>query len=165
VVVCTGPDFQERKNAEEKSGIFLLFSLTFAPKTCTEKPGLFQWSRFGRACSQVAGKGLGLLHELIPRAPVVALLANPKLPETVYAQEAARLLKRQLIAIDASTPSEIDSAFATMRQRRISALLLGVIHSLAAVGSNRCPRGARRDPCRVRQPRIHCGGWTNELWQ
>ena len=79
--------------------------------------------------SQVAGKGLGLLHEFVPQSAVVALLANPKLPETAYitrdAQEAARLLKRQLVVIDASTPSEIDNAFAAMRQRRIGALLLG----------------------------------------
>jgi len=32
--------------------------------------------------TQVSGKGLGLLHELIPNAAVVALLANPNLPES-----------------------------------------------------------------------------------
>ena len=77
----------------------------------------------------VAGKGLGLLHELVPNAAVIALLVNPQLPEAVStesgAQEAARLLGRQLLVLNASTPGEIDAAFATMRQRRVAALLVG----------------------------------------
>jgi putative ABC transport system substrate-binding protein len=78
---------------------------------------------------QIAGKALGLLHELVPHAAVVALLVNPKLPESARtrsnAQEAARALGRQLLVLDASTASEIDAAFATMRQRRAGALLIG----------------------------------------
>jgi putative tryptophan/tyrosine transport system substrate-binding protein len=77
----------------------------------------------------VAGKGLGLLHELVPKAALVALLANPKLPETARmqsdAQEAARALDRQLLVLEASTASEINVAFATMRERRVGALLIG----------------------------------------
>ena len=77
----------------------------------------------------LAGKGLGLLHELVPNAAVIALLVNPKLPESARmrseAQEAARTLGRQLLVLDASTSSEIDAAFATMRQRRVAALLVG----------------------------------------
>src|SRR5262245_13369544 len=78
---------------------------------------------------QIAGKALGLLHELVPNAAVVALLVNPKLPESARtrsdALEAARALGRQLLVLDASTASEIDAAFATMRQRRAGALLIG----------------------------------------
>jgi putative ABC transport system substrate-binding protein len=77
----------------------------------------------------VAGKGLGLLHELVPNAAVTALLVNPKLPEAAStlsdAQEGARALGRQLLALNASTPSEIDAAFAAMRERRVGALLVG----------------------------------------
>jgi putative tryptophan/tyrosine transport system substrate-binding protein len=77
----------------------------------------------------VAGKALGLLHELDAKAAVVALLVNRQLPEAVStesdAQEAARILGRQLLVLNASTPSEIDAAFATMRQRRADALLVG----------------------------------------
>jgi putative tryptophan/tyrosine transport system substrate-binding protein len=77
----------------------------------------------------VAGKGLGLLHEFVPKAALVALLANPKLPETARmqsdAQEAARALDRQLLVLEASTASEINAAFATMRERRVGALLIG----------------------------------------
>src|SRR5215467_7346060 len=49
----------------------------------------------------IAGKGLGLLHELVPNAAVIAMLVNPKLPESARAQsegnEAARTLGRQLL--------------------------------------------------------------------
>jgi putative ABC transport system substrate-binding protein len=77
----------------------------------------------------VAGKGLGLLHELVPSAALIAVLANPKLPESARmeneAQEAGRNLGRQLLVLNASTPSEIDAAFAAMRQRRANALFVG----------------------------------------
>jgi ABC-type uncharacterized transport system substrate-binding protein len=77
----------------------------------------------------VAGKGLGLLLELVPNAGLVALLVNPKLPEGARtrsdAQEAGRILGQQLLILDASTANEIDAAFAAMRQQRAGALLVG----------------------------------------
>jgi putative tryptophan/tyrosine transport system substrate-binding protein len=79
--------------------------------------------------SLVSGKALGLLDEFVPKTTVVALMVNPKLPEasrTVSdAQEAARALGRQLFVLNASSPNEIDTAFATMRQRGVGALLVG----------------------------------------
>jgi putative ABC transport system substrate-binding protein len=77
----------------------------------------------------IAGKGLGLLHELLPNATVIAMLVNPKLPESARMQseghEAARKLGQQLLVLNASSASEIDTAFATMRERRAGALLTG----------------------------------------
>jgi putative ABC transport system substrate-binding protein len=77
----------------------------------------------------LSGKGLGLLHELVPNAAVIALLVNPNLPESARtvsdAHEAAHTLSRQLLVLNASTPSEINMAFATLRQRRAAALLVG----------------------------------------
>jgi putative ABC transport system substrate-binding protein len=77
----------------------------------------------------LAGKGLGLLHELIPNAAVIAQLLDPNLPETARMQgeahEAARSLGQQMLDLNASTPSEIDAAFAAMRQQRVGALLVG----------------------------------------
>jgi putative ABC transport system substrate-binding protein len=76
----------------------------------------------------IASKALGLLHELVPNAAVLAMLVNPKLPESARMQseghESARALGRQLLVLKASSPSEIDAAFATMRQRRAGALLV-----------------------------------------
>jgi putative ABC transport system substrate-binding protein len=78
--------------------------------------------------SLLAGKALGLLQELIPSAAVVALLVNPKLPEFVRtvsdSREAARTVGRELLVLNASIPSEIDTAFAILRGRRIGALFV-----------------------------------------
>jgi putative tryptophan/tyrosine transport system substrate-binding protein len=77
----------------------------------------------------LSGKGLGLLHELVPNAALMALLANPKIQESAGmvsdAQEAARTLGLQLAVFNASTPSEIDTAFAALRQRGAGALFVG----------------------------------------
>ena len=77
----------------------------------------------------IASKGLGLLHELVPNAALIAVLTNPKVPESARiptdALEAARSLGRQVLLLNASTPSEIDVAFATMRERRANALYVG----------------------------------------
>ena len=79
--------------------------------------------------NQVSGKGLGLLHELIPNAAVIALLANPNLPEsgrTVSdAEEATRSFGQQLLVLNASTPREINAAFAAVRQHRAGAIYVG----------------------------------------
>ena len=76
----------------------------------------------------VTGKGLGLLHELLSNAAVIALMVNPNNLESSTtlenAQEAARTLGWQLLVFNASTPNEIDVAFATLRQHRVDALVV-----------------------------------------
>jgi putative ABC transport system substrate-binding protein len=84
----------------------------------------------------LSAKALGLLHELVPNAAVIAIMTNPKLPESARtlsdAEEAARTLGRQLLLLNASVPSEIDTAFATLRQQRADALLVGADPFLAS---------------------------------
>ena len=76
----------------------------------------------------VTGKVLGLLHELLPNAAVIALMVNPNNREASItlpgAQEAARTLGWQLLVFNASTPNEIDVAFAALRQHRVDALVV-----------------------------------------
>jgi putative ABC transport system substrate-binding protein len=78
---------------------------------------------------EISSKALGLLHELVPGAAVIALMVNPRNPESAQwissAREAARTLGRQLLILNASAPAEIESAFATLPQRRVGALLAG----------------------------------------
>jgi ABC-type uncharacterized transport system substrate-binding protein len=77
----------------------------------------------------VAPKRLELLHELMPMATIVALLVNPanpySVPETLEAQAAAHAFRLQLHVLNASNKNEIDTAFATLLQQHVDALLVG----------------------------------------
>jgi putative tryptophan/tyrosine transport system substrate-binding protein len=79
--------------------------------------------------SLVGGKALELLLEFMPDADVIGLIVNPKLPEAartiIDAEAAARMLNRRMVTLNASSPSEINTAFATLRQSGVRALLVG----------------------------------------
>jgi ABC-type uncharacterized transport system substrate-binding protein len=74
-------------------------------------------------------KRLELLHELVPKASLIALLLNPDRataePQARKAEEAARSFGLQLQVLSARTEQEIDAAFATFVQLRPGALLVG----------------------------------------
>jgi len=79
--------------------------------------------------AELGPKRLGLLHELIPNATIVAFLSNPNNPESARQpaelQEAARAIGLQLVVLTATTPGGIDAAFTAMVQNRVGALLVG----------------------------------------
>ena len=74
-------------------------------------------------------KRLELLHELVPKASLIALLVNPDRAtaeaQARKAQEAARSFGLQLQVLSARTEQEIDAAFAQLVQLRAGALLVG----------------------------------------
>jgi len=77
---------------------------------------------------ELIAKRIELLHEMAPKASVVALLANPGNPytetETRVLQEGAHSIGIELHVVRASTPSEIDTAFGTLTDLRADALLV-----------------------------------------
>ena len=79
--------------------------------------------------AEVAGKALGILHEVLPQGVQVAVVANPSLPftETVVKnlQDGATSLGLQLEVLHASTDSEIEAVFAKIAQRPGTPVLLG----------------------------------------
>jgi ABC-type uncharacterized transport system substrate-binding protein len=77
--------------------------------------------------NMLAAKNLGLMHELVPQAAVIALLVNPNNADTqsTDAQEAAHALGLELLVLNASTETDIDTAFADLIQSRAGALLIG----------------------------------------
>jgi putative ABC transport system substrate-binding protein len=79
-------------------------------------------------------KRLGLLHDVMPNATVIACLVNPTSPRSAsqvrQLQESARSLGLELPVVNASTPHELEAAFATMLQARASALLLATDPSI-----------------------------------
>jgi putative ABC transport system substrate-binding protein len=76
----------------------------------------------------VGSKRVQLLHELVPNAAMMALLVNPNYPsagsEIRETQAAAHAVGRNLIVLNASTESEIDSAFAKLVQQRVGGLMV-----------------------------------------
>jgi putative tryptophan/tyrosine transport system substrate-binding protein len=78
--------------------------------------------------SDIAGKQLGLLHELLPRAARFALLVNPggavAEPTITEVKSAASAIGRQIDVFRAGTPADIDVAFASIAQMRADALLV-----------------------------------------
>ena len=79
--------------------------------------------------ADLTAKRLDLLHELAPRAAVIALLTNPTNratdPIVRNAQDAARDLGLQLLVLQASVQDEIDAAFSTLAEHRAGALAAG----------------------------------------
>jgi len=80
---------------------------------------------------EVAAKRLELLHELVPTATSVALLVNPTNPIEAEVQRrelqvAARAFDLRLLVLNASSPSEIEEAFATLVLERADVLQIGV---------------------------------------
>jgi putative ABC transport system substrate-binding protein len=78
--------------------------------------------------TELAPKQLQLLRELIPDATLFGALVNPMVPRTQFVipivQAAARLLGVQLVFMNASTDSDLETAFATFSQQRIGAVLI-----------------------------------------
>jgi putative tryptophan/tyrosine transport system substrate-binding protein len=79
--------------------------------------------------AELGPKRLGLLHELVPNATIVALLVNPNNPESARQpaelQNAARGIGLQLILLTAASAGDIDGAFAAMAQHRVGGLIVG----------------------------------------
>jgi putative tryptophan/tyrosine transport system substrate-binding protein len=79
--------------------------------------------------STLAAKRLELLHELVPAASVIALLVNPanpnSEPDTKAVQTVAPAMGLQIVVLKASNGTEIEAAFAAMKQSNVGALLVG----------------------------------------
>jgi putative tryptophan/tyrosine transport system substrate-binding protein len=78
---------------------------------------------------ELDAKRMELLHELVPKATMIALLVNPDNPfaesKVRQAQEDARSFGQQLHVLRARTEQDIDAAFATLVHLRAGALVVG----------------------------------------
>ena len=74
-------------------------------------------------------KNLELLHELVPKASTFGMLVNPTFPSTNVqvqdTQAAAQALLAQLVVVNVSSESELESAFAPLVRQRIDAVMVG----------------------------------------
>jgi ABC-type uncharacterized transport system substrate-binding protein len=75
-----------------------------------------------------ASKRMGLLRELLPKASAISLLVNSANPASVIEsnemQAAAEAIAQQIDILNASSESEIDTAFDRLKQKRVDALLV-----------------------------------------
>ena len=83
-----------------------------------------------QASEEVAPKRLELLHELLPKAGVLALLVNPTAPELAKPQarevlSAAQSLGVELQVLNASTEQDFDTVFAKLAELRAGGLVIG----------------------------------------
>jgi len=74
-------------------------------------------------------KSLEIMHNLMPPDTTIAALVNPaNIPQTaterVIVEDAARARGARVVILNASTPSEIESAFATLVSERVGALVV-----------------------------------------
>lgn len=77
----------------------------------------------------ITGKRLALLHELVPKAEIIAVLQDPNFfafqAETREIKSAARALGQKIVLIKAGREQEIDAAFSTVVQSGAGALFVG----------------------------------------
>jgi putative ABC transport system substrate-binding protein len=78
--------------------------------------------------TDLATKQLGLLHELAPKAAIIAVLGDPNQPEFEVElreiESAGRAIGRQILIVKAASERELNAAFATVVQARAGALLV-----------------------------------------
>ena len=120
--------------------------------------------------AELGQKHIEVLHELVPKAELIALLLNPNNPEGAFyeqsAQNGARALGRRLLVLKAGTAPEIDAAFATLAgQAGECCELSALIHSMRrASGNSPCWRRGMRFR-RSMRARFRRGRRPDQLWQ
>jgi len=79
--------------------------------------------------SALEPKRLELLREVNPNAGLIAMLVNPKSPDSETqvrdVQAAAHAIRQQIVVLNASSERDIETAFAALVQNRAGALLVG----------------------------------------
>jgi putative tryptophan/tyrosine transport system substrate-binding protein len=78
--------------------------------------------------SMLDAKRLGLLHELLPHATVIAALVDSSFPDNASQvkslQNAAQSIGQQVHVLQASSASQLDSSFVALAQLRANALIV-----------------------------------------
>lgn len=105
-------------------------------------------------------KRLEMLRELVPAASRIAMLVNPlspdAIPEIGAVQAGARAFDVEIKLVNASSPADIEAAFAAIAELRPDALLIGTDPLLRSARANRCARSARPTSDHISLPRLCC---------
>jgi len=78
--------------------------------------------------AELGAKSVGLMHELVPKAAMIAFLGNPNNPNTAdqlkERQEAARAMGLKMAPVAVGSEADLDAAFAAIAQQQYGALLV-----------------------------------------
>ena len=134
LIAATGGNLAPLAAKAATSTIPIVFSMDGDPVklglvTSLNRPG----GNVTGAAVDVAGlepKRLGLLHELVPKATMIAFLLNPDNPraedQKKDIQSAADALRQQIIFLEASSERDLDTAFAAIAKQRATALIVAI---------------------------------------
>ena len=132
VIVATGGEPSGRAAKAATTTIPIVFDSGNSPVelgwvTSLNRPG-GNMTGVNQMVDELVTKQLGLLHELIPQAQVIAMLVNANNPRTESlvrkAQTAAGALGCNLQILMAGSEQDFDTAFTTLVQRRAGALFV-----------------------------------------
>jgi putative ABC transport system substrate-binding protein len=132
VIVATGGEPSGRAAKAATTTIPIVFDSTSSPVelgwvTSLNRPG-GNMTGVNQMVGELVRKELGLLHELILQAQVIAMLVDPNFPSTesvvTNAQTAAGALGRNLQVLTAGGEQDFDTVFTTLVQQRTSALFV-----------------------------------------
>jgi putative tryptophan/tyrosine transport system substrate-binding protein len=132
VIVATGGEPSARAAKAATTTIPIVFDAGISPVelgwvASLNRPG-GNMTGVNQMVDELVTKQLGLLHELIPQARVVAMLVNANNPKTDpivrRAQAAAGALGCNLQVLMAGGEQDFDAAFATLVQQRAGALFV-----------------------------------------
>ena len=132
VIVATGGEPSGQAAKAATTTIPIVFDSTSSPVelgwvTSLNRPG-GNMTGVNQMVEELVTKELGLLHELIPQAQVIALLVDANFPMTDSivrsAQTAAGALGCNLQVLTAGGEQDFDTAFMTLNHQRIGALFV-----------------------------------------
>ena len=115
-------------------------------------------------------KSLQLMHSLMPPGTKIGVLVNPaNVPQTTaeltIVQDAARALGADVLILNASSPAEIKSVFATIASERVGALVVsGGKISFHPSASNGCTSNSARHVDNLRIPGVRPRWGSDVLW-
>ena len=132
-MVAVGGDASARAAKSATSEIPIVFTISGDPVEAglvqsINRPGGNATGCIVISTGELDAKRVDLLGQIVPDASVFGVLVNPKYPPSVnqarVLEAAAAKINRTISIVNASTDAELDAAFVTLVQKRVSGLVV-----------------------------------------
>ena len=133
VLVAVGGDASARAAKPATSEIPIVFTISGDPVEAglvqsINRPGGNATGCIVVSTGELDAKRLDLLREIVPDASAFGVLVNPKYPPSLNQaqalERAAAKISRAIFIVNASTDTELDTAFATLSQKRVAGFVV-----------------------------------------